>query len=158
MTRRLEVFHHRSLRRILGINMRHVQELRISNERIRQHFQVPEMICYVQRRQLQWLFKIANMSSDRLPPRLLESWIHHPRSDGRPQLSYRNSYATALHDIIPEVDPTNAKRKDWISIARNKVQWTSSFKQWWESKQPGPPPPDDVLSMIVHSRRLMSSF
>ena len=84
------------------------------------------------------------MPEDRLPPKLLNSWVNHPRKRGRPQITYRNSYACALHSMIPAVDPTKAQNKDWIHVARDPEQWWYLFGQWWEEALPSAPPDENV--------------
>ena len=115
--------------------MFHVQELQISNLRVCQELKVPTIMSYVTRRQLQWIHKIVNMSEDRLPQKLLESWVSHPRKTGRPQITYRNSFARALHSMIPAVDPTKACNSDWLEIAKDPEQWTPLFNKWWDEAQ-----------------------
>eukprot|EP00978_Attheya_sp_CCMP212_P029197 scaffold103061_cov42-Attheya_sp.AAC.1 len=64
---KLSVFHTRSIRAILGINIYQVQEHRITNESILERINLPNMEKLVAKRQLQWLGKIARMDEKRLP-------------------------------------------------------------------------------------------
>ena len=144
MQQRLEAFHHKSLRHIMGITMFHVQELQISNLRVRQELNVPTIMSYITRRQLQWIHKIAIMPDERVPPKLLASWVHHPRKCGCPQITYRNSFAAALHQILPEVDPVSAMNKDWLHIAKDVSLWTPVFNNWWKGVQTPPLTSDEL--------------
>jgi len=142
MRRRLEAFHHRSLRMVLGITMWHVEQFGITNTRIRQEMQVPNIMDYVTKQQLQWIYKVVNMDDSRAPKKLLTSWIHHKRKVGRPQITYKNSYACALSEMLPDVDPTVGRNKDWLECAKNPAEWKAAFNEWWDSVQPLPPPND----------------
>jgi hypothetical protein len=59
--RRISAFYHTSIRRILGINMHHVEEYRIRNEHIRNHFSVPDPLDLIRKRQFNLLGKFARL-------------------------------------------------------------------------------------------------
>jgi hypothetical protein len=55
----LQVFHHRSLRAILNINMFKVEEQRITNTEIRKRANIPDILIFLTRRSLRWIGKLA---------------------------------------------------------------------------------------------------
>jgi hypothetical protein len=57
---------------------------------------IPDIIDIIHHRQLKWIGKIARMEEERAPRRLIASWCGNPRKAGRPQYTYRNSYAEAI--------------------------------------------------------------
>jgi hypothetical protein len=63
----LQVFHHRSLRTILNINMFEVEEQRITNAQTRKRANVPDILIFLTRRSLRWIGKLARMPMNRLP-------------------------------------------------------------------------------------------
>jgi len=131
---RLSVFHHQSIRSILGINMFHVEAFSITNEQVRSWFcNSPCIIDMMIKRQLGWIGKVARMEPSRMPKMLLNSWIHHPRKPGRPQISYRNTYAQAIATILP-IDE-EAPASQWVPVAKDKVKWNSMIKTWCDQQK-----------------------
>ena len=95
--RMLRVFMHKSIRWILNVNMYEVQEHKITNQMIRtQFYNTPDIVQIIQKRQTNWISAIAKMSYDRLPRKLLASWVQEPRKIGRPQASFRDSFKKCI--------------------------------------------------------------
>eukprot|EP00978_Attheya_sp_CCMP212_P018377 scaffold50201_cov50-Attheya_sp.AAC.7 len=65
--KKLSVFHTRSIRTILQINMTEVQEKRIRNEKILEMINIPWMDRLVAKRQLRWLGNVSRMEENQLP-------------------------------------------------------------------------------------------
>jgi hypothetical protein len=82
--RALQVFHHRSLRTILNINMFEVKKQRITNAQTRKRANVPDILIFLTRRSLCWIGKLARMPMNRLPRQLLAAWVKNPQKRGRP--------------------------------------------------------------------------
>eukprot|EP00978_Attheya_sp_CCMP212_P025434 scaffold81767_cov26-Attheya_sp.AAC.1 len=103
--RRLESFHTKSIRKILGVTMWNVEALRITNKQILKEFNnMPSMENIIAKRQLIWIGKLAGLPEYRLPRQLMAAWIQHPRKGGQPQLTLRNTMARVIQKIIPAVD------------------------------------------------------
>jgi exonuclease III len=137
--RRLSAYHHTSIRSILGINIHHVEKHHIKNETIRQWLcDAPDIIDVIHRRQLQWIGKVMQMDDTRAPPKLMMSWTKHPRKPGRPQNTYRNSYAQAIHQILPTCNPIAGIAKTWAAEAKDEEGWKASISNWWRSKAQPP--------------------
>eukprot|EP00978_Attheya_sp_CCMP212_P032226 scaffold124663_cov50-Attheya_sp.AAC.1 len=62
--KKLSVFHTRSIRTILQINMTEVQEKRIRNEKILEMINIPSMDRLVAKRQLRWLGNVSRMEEN----------------------------------------------------------------------------------------------
>ena len=79
-TRKIEVFHHRAIRKILRISIYDVQRQRIRNSYIRKKLDVRLAKEYIARRQLKWIQKLASehvndANEDRFhPSKLLFGW------------------------------------------------------------------------------------
>ena len=72
---KLEVFLHRSVRRILGITMTEVKEERIRNEEVRERlFKIPNIQNQIAKRQLTFIGKVVRNSDQQLPTKLLTAW------------------------------------------------------------------------------------
>eukprot|EP00978_Attheya_sp_CCMP212_P004779 scaffold10488_cov32-Attheya_sp.AAC.1 len=65
--RKLRVFHHRSIQKILNINMYEVEEKKITNKQIQEQIDIAEIDDLIAKRQLNWLGKIARMDENKLP-------------------------------------------------------------------------------------------
>jgi hypothetical protein len=112
--------------------MHEVEANRITNEEVRQRFMsIPDIIDIIHHRQLKWIGKIARMDEERAPRRLvIASWCGNPRKAGRPQYTYRNSYAEAIAKVIPGL-PQDARLQEWIPIAKDERAWNTAIAGWW---------------------------
>ena len=89
--RRLEGFHHRCLRSILGIGRMQQRLQHISNEKMRQWFGMPTSLeVTIACRRLQWLGHVARMEDSRLPKQFLFGWLSHPRPAHGVKLRWRD--------------------------------------------------------------------
>ena len=130
--RKLESFQNNIIRRILRIDMYMVQNEKITNVQIKTMFyNTPSINKIIKARQLKWLGKIAKMENDRMPRKLLASWIKNPRKPGRPQLNIRNSFAKALSEFFPKM--RNAELKHWIPTLASK-EWKNTLQEWVEDR------------------------
>ena len=72
---KLEVFLHRSVRRILQIKMSEVKEERITNAEVRRRFfNIPTIQNQIAKRQLTFIGKVVRNSDLQLPTKLLTAW------------------------------------------------------------------------------------
>jgi Reverse transcriptase (RNA-dependent DNA polymerase) len=130
--RLLQVFHHKSIRWIFNISIIEVQDYKITNKAIRNLFcNIPDILDIIKARQMNWISSISKMTTQRLPRKLIASWIDEPRKRGRPQTTYRNSYADCIATLIPSIS-TSLPLKHWLNIAAS-TQWTQLQKQWWKT-------------------------
>ena len=56
-------------------------------------------------------------------------WSQNARKPGRPQLNIRNSYADALCDLLPSMNP-NGNLQEWLELARDTLPWTERIEKW----------------------------
>jgi hypothetical protein len=137
---KVESFYHKSICSILNINMHEVEAYRITNEQVRQRFlHIPDIIDIIHYRQLKWIGKVARMSEERAPRRLIASWCDTPRKTGRPQYTYRNSYAEAIAKAIPGL-PQDARLQEWIPVAKEERAWNTAIARWWSTVTHKNPP------------------
>jgi hypothetical protein len=128
--RQLSVFHHRSVRQILGIQKVHTAMFKITNkhhqQQTRMHFcNIRDIGEIMTKCQLQWIERIAKMKEDRAPRKFVLSWIANPCKSGRPQISYINTYAEALSTIVTDCNPIVGSNKTW------RADWDNTIEQWW---------------------------
>ena len=74
---------------------------------------------YIARRQLRWLGHVSRMPFDRLPRRLLSSWLPYKRSRGAPEITFGKTMIKALKTF--DIDP-----KHWPAMAANRTNWRHS--------------------------------
>jgi hypothetical protein len=133
MQRQMQVFHHRNLRSILGVNMLLVETYHITNETIRfWACNTPCILNIATQRQLNWIGKVARMPEEKIQRQLLMSWTSNPRKPGRPQISPRTTYAQAIHEIIPTSSPIEGAANKWTAKAKDKTTWRNLIKAWWK--------------------------
>jgi hypothetical protein len=128
----LQVFHHRSLRTILNINMFEVEEQRITNTEVRKRANVPDILIFLTRRNLRWIGKIARMPMNRLPRRLLAAWVQNKRKAGRPQNTLRNTMIDSLQQVLGDQVSEHAPLSEWIETAKDEILWKDIVDQWHE--------------------------
>ena len=131
----LESFQHTGLRRLLDINMYHVQHFRMRNEHVRNKLQVPHILETMRHRQFRFIGKIARLPDAHLQRKFLNAWIHHPRPRGRPKKSLRHAHIETLQEILgPEIDRTG-QLEQWLPHAQNKPSWNRIATDWLSARQ-----------------------
>ena len=101
MQQKLERFHSKSCRAILGINMWEVSMYKVKNWTILARVGVPSMEKIIHYRRLAWMHKIAIMPSNRNPKKFLNAWN------------------------FCDFKCPNGKLDQWIPEARNYTKWYS---------------------------------
>ena len=71
---------------------------------------------YVARRQLGWAGHVCRMDFDRLPRRMLSSWVPHKRPPGAPRMTYARSLGKAL-------DVFDLDHLKWPELAADRSAW-----------------------------------
>ena len=117
MQQKLERFHSKSCRAILGINMWEVSMYKVKYWTILARVGVPSMEKIIHYRRLAWMHKIAIMPSNRNPKKFLNAWISSKRPVGRPNITTRDSFLKSLH--FYDFKCPNGKLDQWIPEARD---------------------------------------
>ena len=82
---KLEVFLHRSVRKILKITLTQVIDESITNTSLRaRFFNIHSIRNYIAKRQLTFIGKVVRNADDQIPTQLLTAWCKHPRKRGAP--------------------------------------------------------------------------
>ena len=92
---------------------------------------------YIDRRRLGWLGHVSRMDFDRLPRRMLSSWVPHGRPIGCPNMTFGRSIRTAL-------DKFHIDRSRWPELAADRSAW----RQTLEDRRP----PDAFFAMPATAR------
>ena len=98
--KKLNTFHHRCLRAVLGISNRQQWEQRISSATVRERWGDMETITTkLMCRRLEWLGHLARMPDQRLPKMCLFSWLPQTRPQGGPRRRWRDLVKTDLKAV-----------------------------------------------------------
>ena len=119
--RRLEGFHHRCLRSILGIGRMQQRLQHISNEKVRQWFGMPTSLeVTIACRRLQWLGHVARMEDSRLPKQFLFGWLSHPRPAHGVKLRWRDKVRRDLKTF-------HINENTWYALAHDRQSWLLQY-------------------------------
>lgn len=117
--RRLNSFHMRCLRSILGISWRD----HVTNETVLHTAQLPSITALVKQRRLRWLGHVHRMDHARLPRRLLIGEIANAkRPIGRPLLRWKDCVKRDMHAFdIPLAE--------WEELAAERLSWRRTVSE-----------------------------
>ena len=134
---KLDVFLHKSIRRILRIPMSQVKDERIKNERIRKIFyNIPDIKSLIAIRQCRFVGRVVRGPEDNPPKALLSAWCNHTRVRGGQLTTSKKSIVNSLRILLPDEmgEDRQGLMSNWINIARNKRQWNHKIEKL---KRPG---------------------
>ena len=107
-------FHAGCLRTLSHITLTQSRMYQIPTREIETEIRLASMHKYIARRQLRWLGHVSRMPFDRLPRRLLSSWLPHKRPRGAPEMTFGKTMIKAPKTF--DIDP-----KHWPSMAANRT-------------------------------------
>ncbi|KAM9364755.1 uncharacterized protein KZ484_010926 [Pholidichthys leucotaenia] len=115
---RLNVFHLRCLRRLLGITWRD----HVTNKSVLSQAEVPSMFATLTQRRLRWIGDVCRMVDGRIPKDVLYGELTTgKRPTGRPVLCFKD---TCKHDLKAcGINPANLEQ-----VTSNRTQWHSTIK------------------------------
>ena len=141
---RLDVFLHRSIRRIMKISMSQVKENRISNEKIREMFyHIPNLRELIAIRQCRFIGKVVRGPNCHPPKQILTAWCNNKRPTGAPIITNKKSIVKSLKILLPE-EMGNNKYGDlrrWLEIATDKKLWDHKIAKLKNPNMDIPEPP-----------------
>jgi hypothetical protein len=157
-----EVFLHRSVRRILQINMTQVKDESLRNCRVREMFYaIPCVQKMIAARQMDFVGKMIRGPPDRPARSMITACCNHKRLVGRPQTTGKNFMVENLRLLFTDVptvtiDPHGSLRS-WINEAMNEQYWTQLVYRLMHPTNPLPERPDEWGPIPSwHARRAAS--
>ena len=121
--KKLDSFHNRCIRTILGITNKQQWNQRITSLEIRQRWSDPETATVkVMKRRLEWLGHIARMPDHCTPKICLFSWLPQPRPRGGPKLRWRD----VIRKDLRAIKVSEEKWYDEASVSRSR--WQNTYK------------------------------
>ena len=145
---KLEVFLHRSIRRILQISMSTVCEQRLRNEKVRRMFySIPCVRNMIAARQMDFVGKMIRGPPDRPSRNMITACCDHKRRVGRPQTTGKNFMVENLRLLFQDVPTVTIDRygslRNWIHEASNEKYWCQLVERLLHPTTPLPDRPDD---------------
>ena len=117
VTRKLESFNNKCLRRILGITKAQQRTGRITSAEVRRRFGVEEMLeDVVAAKRLRWAGHVARMKDCRLPKRLMFGWLPQKRPAHGTKQRWRDRVRKDLKQFRIE-------ESSWFQVAQDRDQW-----------------------------------
>ena len=127
---RLNAFHHRCIRIILGITSMQQWEQRITSAMTWEQWEDMESVAMkVTKRQLEWLGHVARMDEDRMPKQMLFGWLPQTRPQGGPRRRWRDVICCDLRAIA-------MSDKDCYKAPLSRTSWRETYSAglhatWW---------------------------
>ena len=134
--RKLTVFHHGAIQRILGIKWSQVREQHIKNKEVRGLLcNIPNIDAFIHRRTATYIGKITRADASTYPKKFLAAWINDSKKPGAPQLTCNNNFVNALKKILPAdvIISKQAPLCEWIPLAHDKNNWINYIESYFES-------------------------
>ena len=123
LLKNLEVFFHRSIRRILGISIMQVIDEHITNDSIHMRFcHIPSIRHQIAKQQLPFIGKVVQNSDNQISTRLLTAWRDHPRRRGAPLQKNKKNLVKKIQLSIPSV-ASDGGLSSWAFHALDSAHW-----------------------------------
>ena len=123
--KRLNSFHMRCLRRILGISWQD----KIPNTEVLAKAGLPSMFTLLRQRRLRWLGHVRRMEDGRIPKDILYGQLAAgKRRTGRPQLRYSDACKRDMKAL--NIDP-----RDWEDLAADRPKWRATLTTHLKSSE-----------------------
>ena len=114
--RLLSLFHNRCVRAMCNVSMKDVYEQHLSNDYLLGNLGLKSIRVYCFKRQLRWAGHVARMSYERMPRKVLSSWVPNKRPIGAPEFTYGRSLFKCLKE-------SSIDRNDWYVHAMDRCEW-----------------------------------
>ena len=116
--KRLNAYHLRCLRRIMGINWWD----KVTNEEVLKRAGSRSLFQSLKTRRMRWLGHLRRMPDGRLPKDILFSELRHGRRGrARPLLRFKDVAKRDLNDLAIDVT-------EWEHLAQDRLKWRSAIK------------------------------
>ena len=118
---KIRLFHSRCIRAMCRVNRTHTWKHHISSEELLKRTGLKPIDIYITQRQLRWAGHVSRMNMDRLPRRMMSSWIRNKRPQGCPRFTYGRGLTKALKKA--KIDKNN-----WSDLAGDRALWRTMLK------------------------------
>ena len=115
LVQELSCFHSRCMRAMCRVTRKHTMINGISNADLQKRLDLRPIKSYLTRRQLRWAGHVSRMSFNRLPRKMLSSWVRSKRPRGAPQMTYGRTIKRLLKCANSEVESWHFLAADRLS-------------------------------------------
>ena len=121
---KLEACHHQCLQKILGVTIYDVKDQHIKNSTMQEDMDgAHTLTTSLELCRARWLERLAGMTANRSPRKLLVAWTPTPRPTRCPQQTICHSLNNTLKTLQLSSD-----LKKWIPVARNHQEWAEKVE------------------------------
>ena len=121
--RKLEVFLHRSIRKILRIDITQVIDERFTNGSIRNRFfSILTIRNQITQRQLTFIGKVVRNKDNQLPTQLMTAWCNNKRKRGAPLQKNKKNLAQNIRLLIPGAEK-DGLLTSWVYFVLDDGHW-----------------------------------
>ena len=113
---KLRHFHHRCVRTMCNINRLQTRVHHITTFQLLQRLNLFHIDVYISQRQLRWAGHVMRMPWDRLPRKMITSWVRSKRPFGCPKLTYGRSLKKSLNKAGVETE-------NWYNLSLDRDGW-----------------------------------
>ncbi len=108
--RKLNTFHHRCVRAVLGISNQQQWDERITMAEVRRRWGDEDLVSdKIQMKRLEWLGHLARMQDHRIPKSVLFGWLSQPHPRGGPRRRWK--------DVVMEDLQQIGVKDEWYKLA-----------------------------------------
>ena len=118
---RLRTFHATCVRAMCLVTKRQVWKERISTKSLEQRLGMQPIDVYVFRRQLAWAGHVSRMGWERIPRKLLSSWVNAPRAACGVEMTYGRALEKAFRRA-------GLDESTWHERAKDRTAWKAMIK------------------------------
>ena len=112
----LRIFHNRCIRSMCRVTLKQCFKFRISNEQLQCRLNLRSIDIYITKKQLRWASPVDRMDFERIPRKMLSSWVCNKRPIGVPEFTYGRGLVKLLKRA--KFDLSN-----WHVLAQDKSKW-----------------------------------
>lgn len=121
LLRKIRSFYHGCIRSMCRVNRKHTFLHRISTDELLERVGLESIETYIYRQQLRWIGHVSRMDWDRLPRKMLSSWVVSKRPRGCPKMTYGRSIRKCMSKCGINVD-------NWFVMAGNRLEWNAMIR------------------------------
>ena len=116
LLQKLRMFHRRCVRSMCNVNRSHTFNLRITTNELLQQLSLSPIDVYISQCQMRWAGHVMRMPWNRLPNKMISSWVRAKRPRGCPSLTYGRSLKKSLLKAGVEME-------NWTVLCQDRAGW-----------------------------------
>ena len=118
---KLRTFHHQCVRKMCNVTRLHTRILHIKTTDLLESLLLDPIDLYICKRHLRWAGHVFIMPWNRLPRKMLTSWVRSPRPRGCPKMTYGRSLKKSLKKSEINIET-------WHELALDRSAWKNAIE------------------------------